>query len=104
MWWDNVDEWENQKLKEYVKRKQSEWLHLATEKEMKTLFQELWKYLNLRDEADKIAAFMYLTGMDWWYFLSKKDGWSYICCAVGRRRIFDCNENSSGKICMMACE
>ena len=43
MRWDDVDEWENQKLKEYVKGKEAEWLHMPKIEEMRSLLEELWK-------------------------------------------------------------
>lgn len=104
MQWNNVDEWQNQKLKEYVKQKESEWLHIATKEEMKKLFEELWKYVNLWNEKNSIAAFMYLIWIEWHYFLSTWNGYSVICYAPGRREIYWPNDNSSGNLLMISCE
>jgi len=84
MLWDNIENWTNQKLKQYVKEKQWEWLHIAKIEEMKSILRELWKYAGLGnenedDEADQIAMLMYLTGMNWGYWLSmwnNKKSWS----------------------------
>jgi len=73
MRWDDVDKWDNQKLKEYVKEKQSQWLHIPKIEEMKQLLDELWEKAWLHWEPDKIAMFWYLTGLDWWYWLSMWD-------------------------------
>jgi hypothetical protein len=70
MVWDNVDEWANEKLKAYVKKKEREWLHIPKREEMKDLLGELWKQSDLTDQKDQIAMLMYLTWMDWWYRLS----------------------------------
>ena len=73
MMWDNVDNWENKELAEYVKQKEREWLHIAKIEEMKDLLEELWDAAYLNDEGDQIALLMYLTGMDWFYRLSMWD-------------------------------
>lgn len=78
MLWDNVDEWKNQKLKEYVKQKEGEWLHIPKIEEIKEILKELWEQANL-DEQEQILMFMYLTGMDWGYRLSAcydKESWN----------------------------
>ena len=95
MKWDNVDEWENEKLKAYVKKKEREWLHIPKIEEMKDLLGELWKQSDLTDQKDQIAMLMYLTWMDWWYRLSMWDdekSWSEnsrsILRCVGSLRFF----------------
>ena len=61
---DNVDDWENKKLADYVKEKQKELLHIPSENEMKKLLAELGKQINSDELSDQIAMLMYLTGMD----------------------------------------
>ena len=111
MEWDNVDEWENEKLKAYVKKKESEWLHIPKIEEMKTLLRELWKQANLSEAKDQIAMLMYLTWMEWDYWLSMwdyKKSWS-----ENSRSLLDCRDayryfdddglyNSYASLCMIA--
>ena len=88
MVWDNVNEWKNEKLKEYVKKKEREWLHIPKIEEMKDLLGELWKQSDLTDQKDQIAMLMYLTGIYWDYWLSMWDdekSWS-----ENSRSILDC--------------
>ena len=70
MMWDDVDDWENQKLKEYVEQKRREWFHIPTIEEIGKLLEELWDFAGLWDEDEQIAMLMYLTGIDWRYWLS----------------------------------
>jgi len=79
MWWDDVDKWENKKLKEYVKEKQSHWFHIPTVEEIMKIVQELrksadldfpWEKTAFSYEWREIAMLMYLTGMYWMYWLS----------------------------------
>ncbi len=112
MRWDDVEEWNNEKLKEYVKEKQREWLHIAKIEEMKDILAELWENAGLDDENDQIAMLMYLTGMDWRYWLSmwnsEKSG------SQGSRSLLNCNANIrdfnyysygfiNASLCMIAC-
>lgn len=114
MRWDDVEKWENKKLKEYVKEKQWEWLHIAKIEEMRDLLNELWKEANLKDKSDKIAMLMYLTWMDWCYRLSmwdnehsnsQEDSRSLLKCNVNRR-LFLYNDfaNLNASLCMIACQ
>ena len=68
--WDDVNNWENKELKEYVKKRQGKWLHVPKVEEMKELMNALWEEADLQDESDQIAMLMYLTGMYWHYWLS----------------------------------
>ena len=73
MWWDDTNQRKNQKLKKYINEKQWEWLHIAKIEEIKNILKELWKLANIDDEHDQIAMFMYLTGINWYYWLSMWD-------------------------------
>ena len=68
MRWDVAD-WENEKLRNYVNIKKDEWFYIATKKQIKEILTALWKKAQLDEEKDQIAMFMYLTWMDWWYWL-----------------------------------
>ena len=105
MMWDNVDERMNEKLKEYVKEKQGEWLHIPKKEEMVVLLNELWEQADLSLEKDKIAMLMYLTGMDWWYWLTmeSKDTRSLLICDDATLD-FDDFADSLASLCMMSCE
>ncbi len=98
LWWmeGNVDEWKNQKLKAYVKQKESEWLHIAKIEEMKDLLRELWKEAWLTKETDQVAMLMYLTWMDGSYWLAMWDD-------KVRFRL-DCDDASDGNECIYPCE
>ena len=110
MRWDAIESWKNEKLKEYVKQKETEWLHIPKIEEMRDLLWKLWNSANLHNEDDQVAMFMYLTGMFWWYWLSmwdsKKSGRLYI------RSFLTCNNHAhyfdrtsfdgdTGCLCMM---
>lgn len=114
MRWDDVENWENKKLKEYVKEKQWEWLHIAKIEEMKVILNELWKEANLKDVSDKIAMLMYLTWMDWWYRLSmwnlkysnsQASSRSELEC-IDSYRLFNCyyDDIKNASLCMIACK
>ena len=113
MMWDNVDEWRNKKLKEYVKEKQREWLHIPKIEEMEGLLSELWGEADLSFKQDQIAMLMYLSGMAWWYWLSMwadKRSWSEdtrsrITCSNKYREISWINDTDtiSANLLMMSC-
>ena len=73
MRWDNVDNWKNQKLKEYVKEKQREKFHIPKIEEVNSILNELWEEVGIIKERDKIAMLIYLTGMYGDYWLSMWD-------------------------------
>lgn len=97
MMWDNVNEWKNQKLKQYVKKKQKEWLHIPKIEEMKTLLEELWKTAWLTNEMDQVAMFMYLTWMDGSYWLATGD--DKTSGNKNLRSRLDCDDASDGDGC-----
>ena len=78
MQWNDVEKWKNRKLAEYVMSKQQEWLHIPEKGEFMQLLQELWKFANLKEEADQVAMLMYLIWMDWnWnYWLGEYDDYN----------------------------
>lgn len=115
MIWDDVDWWKNQKLKEYVREKQWEWLHIAKIEEMVSILKEFRKEVGLDDVKDQIAMLMYLTGMDWNYRLSMWSSfWSgseesrYILCCYDNKRLYDYVEkhfsDNVASLCMIASE
>ena len=73
MMWDNVDNWENEKLKEYVKEEERKWFHIPKIEEMMDLLNELWEEAGIKRESDQIVMLMYLTGMYGFYWLSMWD-------------------------------
>lgn len=88
MEWDDVNQRENKKLAEYVQAKEEQWLHIAKIEEMKGILSKLWEQAKLGNEKDQIAMLMYLTWMDWWYWLSMWDDKKYFilrCCYSIRR-------------------
>jgi len=128
MIWDDVDKWENKKLKEYVKEKQSQWLHIPTVEEIWKIFSELINSSDLyfmwyEERASKaIAMLMYLTGMSWKYWLSM---WTsdesnihrdipslrlenkrsmLVCKRYGRALSNNFDSSSAANLCMIACE
>ena len=124
MIWDKVDSWQNQKLKAYVKQKQTEWLHIPKIEEMNQLLNELWQKAWLVKQDDKIAMLMYLTGMygcyslgtmwlDWYYMQGqsaddKKIGTPNsrysLKCDVRERWCEMKSLVSSGNLCMISCK
>ena len=71
MQWDNTENWRNQKLKEYIKQKETEWLHIAKVTEILKLLNKLGDATNIDNEEDQIAMLMFLTGIDWTYRLNE---------------------------------
>lgn len=113
MWWDNIWKWKNQALKKYVKDNQKKWLHIAKIEEIKQMLQELWKEANLNNKKDEIAMLMYLTGLDWFYWLSMWDykrSWgnksrsALECCINSRSLCYTNHSNSRASILMLACK
>ena len=107
MMWDNVDEWKNGKLKEYVKEKQREWLHIAKKEEMEVLLNELSEQADLSSEVSTIGMLAYLTGIYWWYWLDMKNKcvrwilncyWKYSYGFVEHEEVKAC-----GNLLMMSC-
>ena len=78
----NIDEWKNQKLKEYVHEKMEKWLHVA-DYDIHLILQELGNLAGISGESEQIAMFMYLTGMDWHYYLRPWDN-ELICSYISR--------------------
>lgn len=96
-WWDMWDEWpwlwykvdfhsipkkdlttwvNNIKLAEYVYNQMKEkWLSIPDEETQKTILDELWKIADLDEDSEKIAMWMYLTWINWEYWLSNDSGW-----------------------------
>lgn len=109
MRWNNVDQWDNKKLADYVKQKEKQWLHIPKREEMEILLSELWKKAGLDTEEDQIAMLMYLTWMDWCYRLSMWDG------RIESRSVLECYDIyrslwcsrhvlTNANLCMIACE
>ena len=114
MRWDNVNDWKNQKLKEYVKERQSEKFHIPKIEKMRKFLNELWKEAEIVKEEDQIAMLMYLTGMCGYCWLSMWDdeksdsqanSRSILKCSDSARG-FGCNavDHQYGTLCMFACE
>lgn len=106
MRWDDVENWENEKLRDYVKKKKNEWLDIATKKQIGEILSSLWEKAELDSEKDQIAMLMYLTWMDWRYWL-KDTPWSsrsvLICRGNNRDFIYYRNANVTASLCMIAC-
>ena len=110
LWWMKWDhttsKWLNRKFANYVENKLIDWLHMPSDNEMKTLLMELWKQVDLSEEKDQIAMLMYLTWMDWWYWLSMRDQNSrclFFCVADTRCFHYDYNGNHYASLLMMSC-
>ena len=107
MRWDNVDERKNEKLKEYVREKQREWLYIPGLADVLNLLCDLWSMANLDNREDQIAMLIYLTWLDWCYWLAMAEGIrrSRILCAFKAR--YDCfgvDEHEHNNLLMMYCE
>ena len=105
MIWNEIENWENEELREFVKEQESKWWHMPTMEEMKNLARELWILVKAKNRGDGIAMLMYLTGMNWWYRLSsifwEKSRCKLICNANSRNIDFFDTESYAG-LCMMA--
>ena len=67
--WDNPDWWLNKKFAEYVKEKESEWFHIPW-REFEEMLLQLWKVSGLEKTDEQLLLLIYLTWMDWDYWLS----------------------------------
>ena len=113
MRWDDVTKWKNKKLANYVKQKEKQWLHIPKIEEMKAILTEIWESAGLDGESDQMAMLMYLTWMDWWYWLSmwddetsgSQDSRSGLNCN-GDGSYFDYygNDHYLASLCMIACQ
>lgn len=131
LWWMksyDVNRRENKELKAYVKEKQREWFHIPKKEEIQLLLKELWKNVGLNTEykvrgelwplistkSNQIAMLMYLTGMDWKYWLDREKKRSgnrvsrdYLHFAFGDKcrefGYWDCAFNPA-KIWMISCD
>lgn len=118
MWRDDADIWNNQKLKEYVKQKEWEWLYIPKIEEMKDLLMKLWEKVGMSGQNrvdEQIAMLMYLTGMNWWYWLTmwndKRSGSivsrTFLSCIKTGYRSFWASydkDNMCANLCMISCE
>jgi len=106
MKWD-VKGWKNEKLRDYVQQKQQEWLDIATMDQIEEILSALWEKTELDRKTDRIAMLMYLTGMDWCYWL-----WNYDENS-GSRIFLECNDrfrsfiycfadNNGASLCLVA--
>ena len=68
-----IDQWKNQKLKEYVHEEMKKWLHVPGRWDVYLILKELGKLADVSYKSDQIAMFMYLTGIDWEYYLKPWD-------------------------------
>ena len=110
--WDNVDNWKNKKLKEYVKAKQSEWFYIPKIEQMQNVLKELWEETGIEEEKDQMKMLAYLVGVVWEYWLSMRDGKDdgfehrnimkfYPKCAFFTRL---CGSPNSAQFFLMSCE
>lgn len=108
-WWmvgNDINNWKNQKLKSYVKKKQSQWLHIPTREEMNQLLNELWKKTWLTEYDHQSALLMYLTGMDWFYWIDSDESIrSWMDCRGCISWWFHTDfDNFCANLCMISCE
>ena len=104
-------------LDKYVKEKEKEWLNIATLEDMQELLRELWEEADLDNESsleywwcdarsNQIAMLMYLTGMDWDYWLEEYEHKFHflVCSRDSRYILIGETENDAANLCMMSCE
>lgn len=111
MRWDNVDDWETQKLKEYVKEKQDGWFRIPKLEEIWNMLNELWEEAGIMDH--QIAMLMYLTGMHGWYWLCMWTNSSYSlsysrftlnCNRWNQKFGYTANDDNFSSLCMISGE
>ena len=66
--WPNLDNWEDYKVRSYIG---NYWM--PTIEWVRSTLYILWKYAGLYEEREQIALMMYLTGMEWTYWLEEWD-------------------------------
>lgn len=64
--WPDPDNWEDYKVRNYYQRRT-----MPTNEWMRSVLNILWNYAGLHEERDQIALMMYLTGMEWKYWLAE---------------------------------
>jgi len=119
--------WKNLKLCEYINKKSREGFEMATERKIKEILSLLWEKAKLDEEKDQIAMLMYLTWMDWKYwlldYLQEEDVYQWeedyswdsiedplwnsrleLSCDIYNRgfRYYD-KDDHSASLCMIAC-
>lgn len=106
----DVDNWRNEWLKNYVKQKEKDWLHVPSEKEITGLLSELWKLAGLDRVHDQVAMLQYLTGLSWDYCLANyelKEGYHSLleCSSQVKKFVEPDTKNYLGhnKVLMFAC-
>ncbi len=71
MLWNDPNEWKNKKLAEYIKTQNEQWFYMPNLSEIKMLLRDLGETQNLSNEEDQVALLMYLTWMEWDYWLAE---------------------------------
>lgn len=68
--WPNPDNWEDYKVRGYYAwwKKQPK---VPTNEGVRSVLNILWNFAELHEERDQIALMMYLTGMEWTYWLEE---------------------------------
>ena len=117
LWWmnrSNIHYWQNKKLKEYIMWKEEKWLHIANLEDLEKLLNDLILFANIGGKKNGIAMLMYLTGMDWWYWL-EKDYNKRVEDDERPRFVLNCHiancsfskftaDNCGANVCMISCE
>ena len=75
MRWENPELWANKKLSNYIKEKSSQWFSIPSVEVFHELLDDLWEETWLERFQDKLLLLMYLTWLDWEYWLSMD--WEY---------------------------
>jgi len=68
--WDDPKWWLDKKLAEYLEDFNDEWFKIPNLDDIHFLLNDLWKEAWLCHRTDQIAMLMYLTGMEWEYYLT----------------------------------
>lgn len=107
--WNDVNNWDDKEVSEYVNLKMWEWFHMPSRWEIKSLLWELWKQANLHDYEEQFAMFIYLTWMLWEYRLQQEDEsgdmrWIITLNNKGWAKGISISWNGGASLFMMSCE
>ena len=75
MRWENPESWANKRFSDYIKEKSSQWFSIPSVEVFHELLDDLWEETWLERFQDKLLLLMYLTWLDWEYWLSMD--WEY---------------------------
>ena len=91
----DIYEWKDSGLIDYIAKKRREWFHIPSKSEIEDILDKLWEVAGLKEfsMSEKVAMMMYLTWMEWKYYLTSNcPGFHYRKHALDRDTLDCCSE------------